>query len=303
MPDDNAPRRALPPEPRDLRGARRLDPMVRNALQRRRRQARQAEEETSEPEVAATSEGDEPPRASTLWESLIRPSRAQLALALVLGLVALGVTMQIRARSVDDAYSTARRADLVQMLDGLNQETRRMEEELAALEKTRSELQSGADSQEVARDQARQRIEELSVMAGTVPAQGPGVRITIRDPKNKMTSDLLLDAIEELRDAGAESIEVNDTVRIVGSSWFAAGTDGLVVDGKQVTFPLTIEAIGDAHALEEAARFRGGLVSEVTGPKVEGQVEIVQSDAIVIDSVHDEKARQYAKPAPTQTTR
>ena len=44
--------------------------------------------------------------------------------------------------------------------------------------------------------------------------------------------------------------------------------------------------IGDPHSLEEAARFRGGIVSEITGPKIGGQVQIDQLDRVVIESLH-----------------
>jgi uncharacterized protein YlxW (UPF0749 family) len=38
-----------------------------------------------------------------------------------------------------------------------------------------------------------------------------------------------------MRDAGAEVIEVNNTIRIVGSSWFGSDANGLVIDGKPVS--------------------------------------------------------------------
>ena len=62
-------------------------------------------------------------------------------------------------------------------------------------------------------------------------------------------------------------IEVNNTIRVVGSTWFGSDDRGLVIDGKPVSRPITLEVIGEPHSLEEAARFRGGIVSEITGPK------------------------------------
>ena len=226
-----------------------------------------------------------------------------LLLALGAALVAFAVTVQLRTRGQDETYSTARRADLVQLLDGLNQDNRRLEGELGELDRTRRELQSGADSERVAREQAEQRNDELAVLAGTVRAEGPGIRITIRDPQHKVTADLLLNAVEELRDAGAEAMEIDDSVRIVGSSWFGTGSDGLTVDGQPVVMPMTIDVIGDPHALEEGARFRGGLVSEITGAKVQGQVDIERRDSVQIDAVHTPAERQYARPTGSASPR
>ncbi len=230
------------------------------------------------------------------WLVFVRPSRTQSVLALLLAVLAFAVVVQVRTRGEDSTYATARRADLVQLLDGLNAERQRMETELAELQRTKSELSSGADRERVAREQARERTEQLNVLAGAIPAEGPGIAITIGDPKKLVTADLLLDAIEELRDSGAEVIEINDTVRVVASTWLATGPDGLIVDGQVVGFPMILEAIGDPHSLEEAARFRGGLVSELTGAKVGGTVQIRTLDPVIVRSVHEPTAFQYARP-------
>jgi uncharacterized protein YlxW (UPF0749 family) len=105
-----------------------------------------------------------------------------------------------------------------------------------------------------------------------------------------------------MRDAGAEVIEVNNTIRIVGSTWFGSDARGLVIDGKPVSRPITFEVIGDPHSLEEAARFRGGIVSEITGPKIGGQVQIEPENRVVIESLHAASENQYARPASAPPT-
>lgn len=231
------------------------------------------------------------------WVRLVRPSRAQLVVGLVLALVAFGIVTQVRSHNDGEDYSSARREDLIQLLDQLTNETRRLESEAAELEDTRRELESGADAEKVAREEARKRAEVLGILSGTLPAEGPGIRMVITDPNGKVTPQILLNVIQEMRDAGGEVIEVNDEIRLVASSWVALGPDGIVIDGVLVHTPITIEVIGDPHALEEAARFRGGLVSEITGPSVGGRVDLVQVDSLQISSLHTPKANQYAQPA------
>ena len=169
--------------------------------------------------------------------------------------------MQFRINATDDTYVTARREDLVQLLDGLGAESRRLEGEIAQLEQTRSSLRSGADTQRVARAEAERHLTELSILAGTAPAEGRGIRMRIADPNAAVDAGVLLDAVEEMRDAGAEVIEVNNTIRVVASTWFGSDARGLVIDGKPVSRPITLEVIGEPHSLEEAAQFRGGIVS------------------------------------------
>ncbi len=237
-----------------------------------------------------------------LWRSLVHPGRGQIVAAALLFLLGMAGVMQIRINTADDTYTTARREDLIQLLDGLGSGQRRLESEIADQEQTRTSLQSGADTQRVAREEAVKRADELSILAGTAPAQGPGIRMRIADPAGKVGPNVLLDAVEEMRDAGAEVIEVNNTVRVVGSTWFGADSRGLLVDGQPVSRPLTIEVIGDPHSLEEAARFRGGIVSEITGPKIGGQVQIDQETRLVVESLHITGGHQYAQPASSPPT-
>ncbi len=234
--------------------------------------------------------------------ALLRPGRGQVLAAIILFVVGAAGAMQIRINAGDDTYASARREDLIQLLDGLSAESRRLEGEIAQLEETRSNLQSGADTQRVAREQAEEHLSELSILAGTAPAVGPGIRMRIADPRAAVDAGVLLDAVEEMRDAGAEVIEVNNTIRIVGSTWFGSDARGLVIDGKPVSRPITFEVIGDPHNLEEAAQFRGGIVSEITGPTIAGQVQIEREKRLVIESLHAGGENQYARPAAALPT-
>lgn len=243
----------------------------------------------------------EPGTGPVTWREMgrdfLKPNRAQLVLAAILLVCGFAVVVQVQSRGVEADYANLRRADLVQILDDLNAESRRLESELIELERTRQQLQSGADRQQVARAEAQRRLDVLSILAGTAPAKGAGVRITINDPGGKVTPELLLNALEELRDAGAEVMELNGTIRVVASTWVGSGPQGLIVDDQVVSRPIVVSAIGDPHALSEAARFRGGLVSEVQGDRVGGSVTIISDQQIVISSIYTPKALQFARPA------
>ena len=240
--------------------------------------------------------------ASRLWRALAHPGRGQVIAAVILFVVGVGGAMQIRLNAADDAYTNARREDLIQILDGLGAESRRLESEIGELQQTKTNLQSGADSRRVAQEESEQRLDELAILAGTVPARGPGIVMRISDPDRKVTASVLLDAVQEMRDAGAEVIEFNDQVRVVASTWFGADGTDLIVDGKRLQRPITMEAIGDSHSLEEAARFRGGLVSEITGPRVGGTVSIERLSDLEIASLHSVSENQYARPASAAPT-
>ncbi len=106
------------------------------------------------------------------------------------------------------------------------------------------------------------------MLAGTVPARGPGLLLTITDPDGRITADVLLDALEELRAAGAEAVQlegpvdlsvdgaeasVGDSVRVVASTALVDGGDGgVVVDGRALCPPYRFVVVGDPATLASA---------------------------------------------------
>ena len=227
----------------------------------------------------------------------LRPSRSQLLVAVILAICALVVTLQIRSSAGEQDYAGLRRTELVALLDDLTAESRRLETEIAELRNTQQQLLSGADRQRVALEEAERRRDELAILSGTAPTVGEGIQVVISDPNHAVTETLLLNAIEELRDAGAEVMEFNDQVRVVASTWIAADGDRFVMDGVTLNRPIVIEAIGQPHALTEALRYRGGLVSEIQDERIGGTVSITSSAEITITSVRDPETPRFAKPA------
>lgn len=291
-----------PDEPRRRRPARAVRPQAGGLFARRAQQRRDRLQDSAAETPPAVDPVDitPPPHRELppLLRAFFKPSRSQAIIAAILMVVGMFSAMQYRVKASDASYSSTRREDLVQLLDTANEETRRLEAELQTLVDTRDKLKSGADSAKVAEAEAQKRLATLKILAGTSPASGSGIRLVIFDSRGKVTPELLLDAIQELRDAGAEVIEINDSVRVVASTWVAAGPGGaLVADNKQVTRPIVIDAIGDPHALEEAARFRGGVVSQVQAPNVGGTVTISRPSVVQVTAVRELTVNQYARPS------
>ncbi len=225
------------------------------------------------------------------------PNPGKIAVAVIMSLVAMGIVAQHEASESDQTYSSLRRAELVQLLDTLAAESERLEAEKAELTRARDRLRTGADAAEVAEEEASRRLDDLRVLAGATPVSGPGVLIEIRDPKAKLGPELLLDAVQELRDAGAEAIELNQSVRVVANTWFGRSGKQIVVSDAKLSRPIWIRAIGDPHELAEAAKFRGGLVSTVEGPRIGGSVRVVEVASIQIDSVATVPEMRFGRPS------
>jgi uncharacterized protein YlxW (UPF0749 family) len=202
------------------------------------------------------------------------------------------------AFSGDDALANARPADLVRILDSLETENDRLQTEQRRLQAELETLRAGTTAD--ALDKAQERLAALQVLAGTTPVRGPGVRIVIRDPDGVLQAADILNAVQELRDAGAESIEVAQR-RVVVDTWFADPAEGegpgILISGDLRGTPYTILAIGDPQTLATAMQIPGGLADSV---RTEGaRIEIETRDSLDITSTVPLATPDYAEPVAT----
>ncbi|MGY2130358.1 DUF881 domain-containing protein [Blastococcus sp. SYSU DS0617] len=204
------------------------------------------------------------------------------ALALVLG---FGLVVQIRSTEEADELTGATEADLVRILDELDTREEQLRQQLAEREQAVEELSGGRTQSGSALAEAQRRAEAIGILNGTLPAEGPGLRVVVQDPDGAVTPAVLLDAIQELRGAGAEAIEI-DGIRVVASS-YVGGTPGeLTIDGQELSSPYEILAIGPPTVLEVALNVSGGVVADVA--RTGGSATVTQSDSLSIDSVVSE---------------
>lgn len=226
-----------------------------------------------------------------LWPP--RFTRAQLVVAVLLFGLGFGLAIQVASNSDSgNALRGARQEDLVRILDELDDRTQRLEDEKQGLEKQRQELENSSDQAEEARRQTVEKERQLGILAGTVAAQGPGITMTIEDTKGTVQADMLLDAIQELRAAGAEAIEVNG-VRVVASTYLTDSGKSVDVDGNKISTPFRFKVIGKPQDLEPALNIPGGVVQ--TLEKEQATVSVERSDKIVVDALRAAKLPDYAR--------
>lgn len=241
------------------------------------------------PEPAAV----EPTARQRAVRALLRPGRGQVTAAVLLAVLGTAGVTQVRLAGTDDDYAGMRQADLIQALNGLQAASRRNEIDIRDLEQTRDSLRDNNEKTSTALQQARDELGALGILAGTLPATGPGVRITVTVPESGISLNYLLDGIEELRDAGAEAMEINDTVRVVAQTSFESADGGVLIDGKVLTAPYTIDAIGNADSLTSALKFPGGFVDDLALD--EGVVTIQKSSKIQITVLRQATTPRYAE--------
>lgn len=228
-------------------------------------------------------------------ERLGRTNRSMALLALLLvALLGFGIATQVRSTAAGDNLATLRPDDLVQILDGLQQREDDLNGEVRTLQETLTRLRAGGVSSGQALVEARRQAAQLGILTGVVPATGPGVRIRIGDPARAVAPEVMLDAVQELRNAGAEAIEVGP-VRIGVNSAFSGTGAELMLDGQALGRPIEILAIGDPPTLSAAMAIPGGVVDSVR--RTGATIDVVQADSLVITALRVPQPPQYARPA------
>jgi uncharacterized protein YlxW (UPF0749 family) len=267
-------------------------------------------EESTEPEDAAEPEepaetaepepepGDaaEPEPARSKVAITARRRRDPLAAALIGVLtLLLGFAFAVQVRNVgnDQALSGAREEDLVRILDDLNAREERLREQISDQRTALQQLTSSDSQSATALEEARKRAEAIGILNGTVPAQGPGLTMTIRDPDDAVRVADILDAIQELRGAGAETMQI-DGVRVGVSTAVTGDPGGLMIDGRPITTPYEFVVIGDPQNMETAMNIPGGVVPRINSRG--GSVTIEPADEVVVDALRPLDTPQYASP-------
>lgn len=245
---------------------------------------------------------EKPPEATGLQRlrnSVLKPSRGQAVVAALLALLGFAVVTQARVTGTDDEYAGLRQSELIQALNGLNGASRRAEAEIDQLETTRDQLLNSSERRAAALKQAQKELTSLGILAGTIPAKGQGIRVTINDPKGALSINNLLDAIESLRDAGAEAMEFNDSIRVIAQTSFQdAQGGGILIDGKLLSAPYIIDVIGSPPVLSEALDFSGGFIEDVAIDDVEVEVNEVKSVSITATRAPTEP--DFSRAVPNQ---
>lgn len=257
-----------------------------------------------------------------------RASRGQFVVALLCGLLGFALVTQVHSES-NVGLSSARQADLVDVLDSLSAKSDQLRSQITNEQESLSKLTGGTDQTQAALQEAQDRATTLRILAGTVGASGPGIDLHINDPSHKVTADVLLDTLEELRDAGAEAVEIRGAqpgpgstganpdssapasvpasassspggplaVRLVASSYFVDPDDGqgVIVDGTLLLPPYDLLAIGDSSTLHQAMGIPGGVLDTLKGRSASGTV--TDLDTVRITALHALVPPKYARPA------
>ncbi len=128
-------------------------------------------------EPVASSDGLAEPVVGSAAPGRSRWSTAGVMIAALLALLGFTLVVQLKTTSTDPTLGATRQEDLVRILSDLDARENRLQQDIRALEDSQRQLRSGEQGRQAALDEATRRADELGILAGTLPAVGPGLTV------------------------------------------------------------------------------------------------------------------------------
>jgi len=219
-----------------------------------------------------------------------------LLTGLLCALLGFALVTQVR-HTQSSGLSALRQSDLVQLLEETTDRSRELRARVTELERTRDELASGTNQQQAALEAATARAQTHGVLSGRLPAVGPGITLVVNDLQRSLPASTFVTILTELRNAGAEAVQV-DGQRVTAETYFLDGPDGVLVDGVLVASRATWLVIGDARTIEPALEIPGGVLALVRGQGA--LATVTTTDEVHVDATRVPNELRFASPVPDE---
>lgn len=151
---------------------------------------------------------------------------------------------------------------------------------LEKVERKLEEVRQKATKNDESFKSKEQTIKKYNTILGLTDVNGEGVTINILAKQlDESTKDYLDNIINELKNAGAESISINNQ-RLIWNSVISCDGNAIKVNLEKIEAPFVIKAIGDTRLLHGALVRPGGYIELLNSNGI--KAEVVKSTNIQI---------------------
>ncbi|MER3501971.1 MAG: hypothetical protein C4295_10975 [Candidatus Fervidibacterota bacterium] len=227
----------------------------------------------------------------------------QIAVVIVGLTLGLLVGLQVRTLGLQQSTLGATRATvLMERLLQAQEESRQLRAEVDKLREQVREYEQAMAEGRTATQRLTAELEKLRVIAGLTKVRGPGIivwltdapKASFEDPSLGIVHDTdLLMLVNELRNAGAEAIAINNQ-RVVATTAIRCVGNLITVNGVTVSPPYEIAAIGDPDKLEKALTMPKGIVEELRTLGI--PVRIFRRQDVIVPSLSVTPRLELARP-------
>lgn len=222
----------------------------------------------------------------------MRTLAAQISMTIVCLLLGVTLVVQFRTQgNIVNKIMVDSSTEQATIINGLVESNGALRKEIDTLDTQLSQYQGGeaeGNIQSLAAD-----LNRMKAVNGLIEVSGPGVELTLGGP---LAPEELQDVINELRNAGAEAIVLNNQ-RVVVYSVVSLDRSGASMDGEPMVPPYRFIAIGDPDTLATAVDRKGGLVPALLANHPGLQMDMQKRTSGLVAPIFDRKMQfRYAKP-------
>lgn len=199
--------------------------------------------------------------------------KKQIAITLGIMCLLLTIAICIQIRTMNSASSTVSQTladnDLRDQVLKMKERFDNTSNDLANAQKELEKVRQAATQNDASAEAKERELKENNMILGNTDVTGEGVEIVLADAVNISSSlsasDQIIhygdiqDVVNELRNAGAEAIEVNGQ-RIVNTSAITCEGNIIKINGERIGSPFTIKAIGSKDLLYGALERAGSIL-------------------------------------------
>jgi uncharacterized protein YlxW (UPF0749 family) len=204
----------------------------------------------------------------------MRDIRSQLTVAAVAAILGLLVVIQLRGQTGGSQLQTMTAQELTSIVANQNAENDRLRAEVTTLQNQLAELRTDRANGATSVGQIESELGRIRAWTGLDPIAGRGVKITIN---GDLAAGAVDDLINELHNAGAEAITIDD-IRVIASTSVSGVPGSLDLDGFLLRDPFTIRAIGRPETLVGSLTRVGGIIAQLAATNPAATVDVEPVD-------------------------
>lgn len=194
------------------------------------------------------------------------------AVAMLIGMLGVG-QLNSQARPIEISRLTA--TELSTLIETLTARNRELRSGLADIRDQVRQYELSGPQSESALQVSREDLRRITAFGGLAAVEGQGI---VMEVDGNLDAIALNDLVNELRNAGAEAIAVDD-VRITARSVAVEGPRAIELDGVEVGERFTLRAIGSPDGLLGAMERPGGIISQLK-LFIKATIQIRQAEAV-----------------------
>ena len=210
-------------------------------------------------------------------------NKKQIAITLGIMCLILTLAIVIQTRTINNTNKTAAqgltnnnlRDQVLKWKEKYDSEYEELQDAKKELEKIRTIASQNTEGSE----EKEEELLKNNMMIGLTDVEGEAIIVTLRDNASVTTDSLsitdsisnylvhdsdLISIVNELKNAGAEAISINDQRVVINTSITCEG-NVISVNGEKISSPFIIKAIGNSSYMSSALTRPGGPIKSFTG--------------------------------------